>query len=178
MAEVRKMERRVPIVGSHIGGRESDAGTISTWVDEPREGPSLEAAIAAWLHSKKGLSESVMTVRAYEQAITSFRRTCHENGIDLDGQVDVVAAVAQVWCRRRFDGRGESASAGTINQRLAALSSFYTFAERRRLLFGQNPARENPIALVALSTGRRRAELGALTRGDLVLSGDYVLVTW
>ncbi len=218
------MEIPAEIVESQNGHHEGQT-TVLRIAPRAGEGPSLDAAIAAWLHSKKGLSESDMTVCAYRQIMSSFRGALHEHGLDLDSQVDAVAAVAQVWSRQRFDGRGESASSSTINQRLAALSSFYTFAKRRRLLAGDNPTRENPIALVerarvqgyahaqalsredlaaqlqaidqrtvpgkrdyalllvALGSGRRRSELAALTRGDLVILGDQtqgerVLVTW
>ena len=38
--------------------------------------------------------------------------------------------------------------------------------------------RDYALILVALSTGRRRAELAALTRGDLTIQDEKILVTW
>ena len=196
---------------------------VGSWQHEQKHKPTLEAAINAWIDSKRGLSNSASTESAYRLVIESFREALHDTGIDLDGEVDTMAAVAQVWSRRIFDGRRDQskpASASTINQRLAVLSSFYRFAKRRNLLGGKNPQCENPITLlerakvqeyahaqalpkdevsarlkaidqrtdrgkrdyalilVALATGRRRAELAALSRGDLTIQGDKILVTW
>lgn len=180
---------------------------------------SLDNMVLAWLDSKQGKSDSQRTYEAYKQIMAHFRAALAPHGLDLNGESGAVATVAQVWARQRADGRDGHAAASTINQRLAALSSFYAFARRRRYLTGENPItlveratvqayaharalpqdelqhrlsdidlstlegkRDYALLLVALGTGRRRAELAALLRGDLVIlsdgTGERVLVTW
>lgn len=177
-------------------------------------GPSLELAIAAWLHAKRQRSGSERTARAYADTLASFRSALQSVGLDLEGDRRAVGLAAQGWAARpRSDGRPVAAS--TINQRLAIVSSFYNFARRRELLDVENPiammerakvqdyagARSLPVGDVAqrlaaidqgtpegkrdyallclaLETGRRRAELAALRRGDVTLSGGRAVVTW
>lgn len=92
---------------------ETTALVVESWQQrEEKHKPTLEAAINAWIDSKRGLSNSASTESAYRLVIESFREALHDTGtgIDLDGDVDTVAAVAQVWSRRIFDGRRGRAS--------------------------------------------------------------------
>jgi integrase len=103
----------------------------------------------------------------------------------------------------------------TYNQRLAIVSSFYSFSRKRQLLILDNPVslvdrrkvqaygsavaltpqavtralqaidrdtpagrRDYALLAVALHTGRRVAELVALRRGDILVEGSAVTVTW
>jgi len=89
--------------------------------------------IAAWLAAKAGRSGSAKTERAYTDAARSFRQTLQAVGHDLDADAAAVALVAQAWA-----ARGEPAPS-TFNQRLAIISSLYSYAERRRLLGLMDP---------------------------------------
>lgn len=162
--------------------------------------------ITAWLAAKAGRSGSAKTKRAYTDAARSFRQTLQAVGQDLDADATAVALVAQAWA-----AQGEPAPS-TFNQRLAIISSLYTYGERRRLLPGnpirlverrpvQNYAgavpldaavirarleavdrsslvgrRDYALLTVFLATGRRLAEVAALTMGDLTIQGERVQV--
>lgn len=148
-------------------------------------GPSLELAIAAWLHAKRGRSDSAKTERAYGKTLSSFRAACQGVGLDLDaGDARALALLAQGWAgRTKADGR--PVTPATFNQRLAILSSFYTFARRRGLI--SSPA-ENPAALVdrrpvqsyaaamPLDAGDVAARLAAIDRSTLAGLRDYALL--
>ena len=94
---------------------------------------SLELAVAAWLHAKSGRSGSAKTATAYSTTLASFRAACHLAGLDLAGDVRALALIAQSWA-----AAGDPAPA-TYNQRLAVVSSFYSFAAKRGLLEIANP---------------------------------------
>lgn len=160
--------------------------------------------IAAWLAAKAGRSGSVKTERAYTDAARSFRATLQAVGHDLDADAAAVALVAQAWA-----AQGDPAPS-TFNQRLAIISSLYSYAEKRRLLVS-NPIRlverrtvqgyaaavpldagtirerlevidrttlvgrrDYALLAVFLATGRRLAEVAALTMGDLTIQGERV----
>lgn len=160
--------------------------------------------VAAWLAAKAGRSGSVKTKRAYTDAARSFRQTLQSVGHDLDADAAAVALVAQAWA-----AQGEPAPT-TFNQRLAIISSLYSYAEKRRLLTS-NPIRlverravqgyaaavpldagtirarleeincstlvgrrDYALLTVFLATGRRLAEVAALTMGDLTIQGERV----
>lgn len=94
---------------------------------------SLDQAIAIWLDAKRGRSGSVHTGKIYESTIADFRAELDRAGLDLDASPRTIALAAQGWA-----GRGTPAPA-TFNQRLAVLSSFYTFCKKRGMLPGENP---------------------------------------
>jgi integrase/recombinase XerD len=110
---------------------------------------SLELAIALWLEEKLQRSGSERTRRAYADTMTDFRRFLHRAGLELDGATDVISDAAQAWLAQ-IPPSGKPLSPASRNVKLAILSSFYTFARRRRHL----PGIENPIELV----GRSRVE--------------------
>jgi site-specific recombinase XerD len=101
---------------------------ISPYLDPYTEHLSLDLMIAAWLDAKAGRSRSPKTARAYRDTIANFRVMLQQLGLDLDGDAGRIAIVAQGWA-----GLGQPAAA-TYNQRLAIVSSFYTYAIRRQLL--------------------------------------------
>ncbi len=99
-------------------------------------GTALDLALMAWLDAKTNRSGSPKTATAYTATIASFRRMLQQAGTDLDGDVGALSLLAQAWA-----GQG-TPSPATFNQRLAIISSFYSFAMKRGLLNG------NPIARV------------------------------
>jgi integrase len=106
------------------------------------DGDPIDYAIAAWLHSKTTRTGSSRTERAYRDTITRFRWALQSVGLDLDSDPARVADVAQSFCSRTWDPGRKGVSASSHNQRLAILSSFYSFARTRHLL------QDNPISLV------------------------------
>lgn len=102
------------------------------------DAPSIELARAAWLHEKRGRSDSAKTERAYSSTFDAFRAALRSQGLDMDSDSRKVALLAQAWAATpRTDGR--PVSSATYNQRLAVVSSFYVFARRRGLLMLDNP---------------------------------------
>ncbi len=96
----------------------------------------LELAIIAWLDAKGKRSGSAKTATAYRAALQSFRSYLFAQRLDLDGPAQAVALLAQQWA-----GLGTPAPA-TYNQRLAIISSFYSYALKHDLLHA------NPIGRV------------------------------
>src|SRR5258706_12781219 len=143
----------------------------------------LELAISAWLDSKSKLSNSARTHRNYVDVITAFRAALQRADMDLDSSTPDVALVAQAWASKSFGGLSD-VSAATYNQRLAVLSSFYTFARKRQLL--DIP---NPIELVerrkvqsygsanTLSISTVWDVLRSINRSQLQGKRDYALLT-
>src|SRR5438552_16429349 len=106
----------------------------------------IDIAIAAWLDVKQRRSGSEKTRKAYADTLLTFREQLQQTGRDLDaygnlylmGADNEVArqqAVTEIaLAAQGFAGqstKNESISPATYNQRLAILSSFYTFANKR-----------------------------------------------
>jgi len=133
--------------------------------------------IAAWLAAKAGRSGSAKTARAYTDAARSFRATLQSVGHDLDADAAAVALVAQAWAAQ------SEPAPSTFNQRLAIISSLYSYGEKRRLLPG-NPIRlverravQSYAAATPLDAAAIRERLEAIDRSSLVGRRDYALLT-
>ncbi len=107
---------------------------------------SLEQCIAEWITVKSNKSGSAKTEKAYRDTLSEFRSFLKRAGIDLDGDPDILAPLAQGYAGYT-ESRG-SVSASTHNQRLSILSSFYKHAKKRRVVT------DNPIDF----TERRKAK--------------------
>ncbi len=137
----------------------------------------LELAIVAWLEAKAKRTGSAKTAVAYVTTLAAFRATLRDHGLDLDGDPRLVALVAQGWA-----GRGAPAPA-TFNQKLAILSSFYSYATKRGLLESANPLARvdrRPVQgyarAQALPYLEVRARLATIDRATLVGKRDYTLL--
>jgi integrase len=181
---------------------------------QPDYGPGpqpLEHVIDHWLTTKRGLSGSERTRRAYHDTLASFRAHLRDLGRDLDSDEEIISTQAQAWA-----ALGAPAPA-TYNQRITIVSSFYRHCRKHRLLPPgcaedlnrvdrrkvQAYAEAQPLTpddaraalaridrttlaglrdyallLLALTTGRRVAEIAALRRGDLHIKGHTITVTF
>jgi integrase/recombinase XerD len=110
-----------------------DEKTLSTIVTSS----TVDLAIAGWLDAKFHKSKSERTRATYQETITLFRAGLQHEGLDLDSDRSQVALVAQAFAG--FSTRGKDVAPATYNQRLAILSSFYTYARKHDLL------EDNPI---------------------------------
>jgi integrase len=153
---------------------ETDTGAFSLVLTDH---PPVELAIAAWLDAKAKRTGSVKTARSYSDTLTTFRATLRDHGFDLDSDPALVSLVAQGWA-----GHGNPAPA-TFNQKLAILSSFYSYALRRDLLNGSNPISRvdrRPVqgyaGAIPLPYLEVRARLAAIDRTALVGKRDYALL--
>lgn len=118
--------------------------TQSLVVAAGEDQPSLDFMVSAWLYTKASRTESAATEQAYAQAMATFRAMLQAQGLDLDSADErKVALTAQAFAEMRDPARtrrpGQKVTAGTFNQRLAILSSFYEFARKRRYLTRLNP---------------------------------------
>ncbi len=121
----------------------------------------LDLVITAWLHEKATHTGSHKTEHAYTEAITSFRGLLVAQGLDLDSDGALVSTLAQGWAG--YSVRGRPVSPSTYNQRLAILSSFYTYARLKRSV-ATNPIddikRRKGDGKEAARSGRRGAGYG------------------
>ena len=166
----------------------SESSAISRLSAAPITGDQasrLEQAIAFWLHAKTQRSHSAKTRRAYETTLASFRAALRSAGLDLDGDPRAVGAAAEVWAGRRSSAanrRGPVAPA-TIAQRLAIVSSFYSYAIQRGHLVLAHPIApvERPpvqayAAAVPLPADEVRQALAAIDRTKPLGRRDHVLL--
>jgi integrase len=104
----------------------------SLHADAGDDTPTLENMIAAWLHEKRGASDSARTEAVYRETLADYRDALLPAGLDLDSsQKDNLRAfkfITQGWAARPRKRDGRPVSAATHNQRLAVLASFYTYA--------------------------------------------------
>src|ERR687885_1831704 len=136
----------------------------------------LDLALLAWLDAKTTRSGSEKTATAYTTTMAAFRARLQQAGTDLDGDLTAISLLAQAWA-----GQG-TPSPATFNQRLAIISSFYSFAMKQGFLAG------NPIARVerrrveayagarALPNMELRLRMAAIDRSDLIGARDYALL--
>ncbi len=139
----------------------------------------IELAVVAWLDAKRKRTDSQRTEDAYRDTLASFRSRLHAAGLELDGDPRAIALLAQIWA-----GEGEGLiRAATYNQRLAIVSSFYSFAHKASLLDSANPldrverARVQAYAhATALTPSDVQAKLKSIDRSTLDGLRDYALL--
>jgi site-specific recombinase XerD len=147
-----------------------------------REYP-IELAISAWLDAKGKLSGSAKTRRAYSDTLASFRHALQRVELDLTSPARDVATVMQVWAGRDATGQRD-VSPNTYNQRIACISSFYSFARKRQMLHVDNPTEmlerrkvQAYAGAVPMSKSHVASSLQAIDRGTLLGKRDYALLT-
>lgn len=148
-----------------------------------RDEPSLELVIAAWLDSKSKRSNSVRTRDTYARTIADFRVALRAMGLDLDSDARAVALAAQAWAGLP-KRNGQPVAPATLNQRLAVISSLYTFGRRRELLRGENPIEriergsvQPYAAAVPLDPATVVERMRAIDRTTLIGKRDYALLS-
>lgn len=124
--------------------------------------PTIDQLIAAWLHAKRGRTDSPRTERIYQDALLKFRQALESVHFDLDGPAQQIAFIAQGWAGLPWQ-RGEKVSNGTFNLRLAALSSFYRYAMRH----DPEGFKSNPITLVERRNTQEYASAHALSQEEV-----------
>ena len=102
---------------------------------------SLEAAILEWLRQKQTRTGSKKTRTAYEDTMQSFRMTLQRGELDLLSNPIDIARVATIWAALRSPDTSDPSEVApaTYNQRLAIISSFYTFLQETYQLDYVNP---------------------------------------
>lgn len=158
---------------------------------------AINTIIKLWLSDLMSKSQSIRTHDTYKIHIETFRAKllASPQPIDLDGlpverqatdrdreqAIILLSTAAQAFA---FGSRhGRSLAAATVNQRLSILSSFYTFARKRRLLLMDNPIdmldrKEVQEYAEAQPLSREKVERVLKTIDRSVLAGkrDYALI--
>lgn len=143
---------------------------------EPQTKMTLDQCIEAWLKEKANKTKSQHTERAYRQSLKRFRDLLLTHGLDLDGQASIIAPIAQLWI-------GEEVTASTYNQRLACLSSFYTYAIKHEVLTSNPIVRierrqdTKPNKAYSLSPDQVKKGLGLIDQTTAEGKRDYVLLS-
>lgn len=167
---------------------------VTTIEQNGGDGYNLELALAGWLAAKVGRSNSDKTRVAYQDAISAFRAALQVAGYDLDSRPGIVGLAAQGWAGRKLsatatvgnqgDGDAVGVAPATYNQRLAILSSFYTYAARQGLLPDENPigrVERRPVQGYATAHAQDysevKARLKAIDRSTLDGKRDYALLS-
>jgi integrase len=116
------------------------------------ESSPIDLAIMAWLDAKRRHSGSEKTYKAYTETLYGFRGMLQTVGKELDPYLNILEDTDEAK-RKAFSEiglaaqgfaalsvvEGRKVSESTYNQRLAILSSFYTFANKRGFLLCGNP---------------------------------------
>jgi integrase len=147
---------------------------------------TLDKAIFEWLQQKHTRTGSEKTRKAYIDTMRSFRETLQRGGLDLlDNPIDI-ARVAAIWAGLRTAGakRQGGISPATYNQRLAILSSFYTFLQDTYHLDTPNPiesVKKRPVQAYAsampLDADEVTDRLASIDRSTLQGKRDYALLS-
>src|SRR5712692_4618900 len=147
---------------------------------------TIDAASAEWLALKETRTGSRKTRQAYEDTMRQFRQFLSKGGLDLLSNPVDIARVAALWANMRTDTSrrsGEDVSPSTYNQRLAILSSWYTFVQEVYKLEIPNPiesVKKRPVQAYAsaLPIDPESVERGLeqVDRGTLQGLRDYAIL--
>src|SRR6266849_3638049 len=147
---------------------------------------TLDKAIAEWLEQKRIRSGSERTYDAYRETMESFRLMLWHGNIDLLDNPTAIQRLATIWANTR-NGQtrrpGEDVSPSTYNQRLAILSSFYTFVQEVYKLDVPNPIesiKKRPVqayaAALPIEPETVEEGLESINRTTLTGMRDYAIL--
>jgi site-specific recombinase XerD len=149
---------------------------------------TLDSAVAEWIAQKKTRTNSAKTEKAYQDTMAAFRAFLHQGNLDLlDNPIDV-ARIATLWANMRVgqsQRAGAPVSPNTYNQRLAILSSFYSFLNENYMPSTpfSNPIetiKKRPVeayaAAVPLNEDETVTGLERINRGTRQGMRDYALL--
>ena len=144
----------------------------------------IDVLILGWLDAKARKSNSEKTFTAYRDTLQQFRAGLQREGLDLDSQekeaLAKIALLAQAYAGGSLVGK--QVRPATFNQRLAILSSFYSYAIRQGVLSINPIARVERAKVQAyagaqpLETDTTSAALSAIDRSTPSGKRDYALL--
>ena len=147
---------------------------------------TIDAAIAEWLAQKETRTGSQKTRQAYEETMRQFRQFLSKGDLDLLSNPIDIARVAALWANQRTSNTrrpGEDVSPSTYNQRLAILSSWYTFVREVYKLEVPNPiesVKKRPVqayaAAQAINPDTVEQGLVSVNRDTLASLRDYAIL--
>ncbi len=147
---------------------------------------TIDSAVAEWIAQKHTRTGSQKTRQAYEDTMRQFRDFLAGGGLDLLSNPIDIARVAALWANMR-DGKsrrlGQDVSPSTYNQRLAILSSWYTFCHETYKLDVPNPiesVKKRPVqayaAAVPIAPETVEQGLESVNRKTLAGLRDYAIL--
>lgn len=104
----------------------------------------IDQYVADWLSAKSAKSGSTKTQKSYTETMADFRAALAERNADLQSDPALVALTAEQWAMGSKTGK--TVTPATFNQRLACVSSFYTYYGKKMALTGRPVV--NPISAV------------------------------
>lgn len=125
--------------------------------------PTIDVMIEAWLHAKRGRSDSVQTERRYRHEMAAFRALLASQSLDLDANPVLLATIAQGWAARGAAAGERRVGGASFNMRLGILSSFYRYVLR----MGFGGFEQNPIERVERAPVAPYADVRALAYRDV-----------
>jgi integrase len=147
---------------------------------------TIDKAIAEWLEQKRLRTGSHKTYDAYRETMQSFRLVLSRGTIDLLGNPTDIQRLAAIWANTRNEQTrrpGEDVSPSTYNQRLAILSSWYTFLQEVYHLDIPNPiesVKKRPVQAYATASPIEPEQVsqGLLSINRTTLQGmrDYAIL--
>jgi integrase/recombinase XerD len=142
---------------------------------------TIDAAIAEWIANKQKRTGSAKTATAYRETMASFRAFLHQAdqagtggpGFDVLSNPIDIARIAALWANIRLATsernkkrlRSGPVAPSTYNQRLAILSSFYTFVQHTYKSDIPNPIKDvakRPVQAYAAAVPLSEDELAQL----------------
>src|SRR6266567_3635898 len=105
---------------------------------------TIDSAVTEWLAQKETIG-SKRTRAEYQETMRRFRALLAQGGLDLLSNPIDIARIAALWANmREVNSRrpGQDVSPAMYNQRLAILSSFYTFLQDTYKLEIPNPIKD------------------------------------
>lgn len=148
-------------------------------------GFTVDSAISEWLEQKHTRTGSAKTRKAYEETMRSFRDRLQRANLNLLSNPMDVARVATPWAATRAPESKHSGevSAATYNQRLAIISSFYTFLQDTYKIECTNPiedVKKRPVQAYAtampIDVDELVDRLASIDRSTIQGKRDYALL--
>lgn len=139
---------------------------------QPSQEYSLDTLIDEWLEATyTDKSRSERTRDEYSKRMQQLRAILHENGLDLDSREhEEIARIAKQWAQSRAEGSryaNRPIAQSTYNLRLATISSFYTFIQKKQRHDGRQEY-PNPIDRI------ERPRIAAYENAAQPLESDFV----
>jgi integrase len=142
-------------------------------------------AIEAWLRQEYPLTSGTSTAIIYRTLLTSLRSYLWSQGLDLDNPKSQLTPQIQIWANLRTPKSKHQGNVApsTYNQRMAAISGFYSWARKRGIYAWPNPVEQLSRPAVRKYAGSRaldvqqvRSQLKKIDRSTARGQRDYVLL--
>lgn len=147
---------------------------------------TLEKAMLEWLYQKRVTkSDSNKTNTAYRETFQSFQNTLQLANLDILSNPIDITRIATIWASQRSNNakKQSNVSDATYNQRLAIISSFYTFLQKTYKLDIVNPIKDVPKRSVQayayampLDSEEVNSKLQSIDQSTLHGKRDYALL--